>query len=178
MDKTGHVHPSPPRGDAPDDDQSHVPLARLRLRWIFSTFAVSPGCSCVVAAEAGVCHRYPSNHTQTNKQTNTTVLDVDVLRSQQVYTMYHRRYKHTMQIKVTLSNKICKYASMSRTTGIIHNVGPRGVGTGGAGPAAAPPTFAVGYSGPPEDCRCDRLTVMIIHRWKSPAFVCFCFVPN
>ena len=24
----------------------------------------------------------------------------------------------------------------------------------------------------------DRLTVMIINRWKSPAFVCLCFVPN
>jgi len=26
--------------------------------------------------------------------------------------------------------------------------------------------------------RCDKLTVMIIYRWKSPAFACFCFVPN
>ena len=35
-----------------------------------------------------------------------------------------------------------------------------------------------GSSAPPEVCRCDRLTVMIINRWKSPAFVCLCFVRN
>jgi len=52
----------------------------------------------------------------------------------------------------------------------------RGVGTGEAGSAAAPPSFGAGSSAPPEVCRCGRLSVMIVYRLKSPAFVCFCFL--
>jgi len=44
---------------------------------------------------------------------------------------------------------------------------------GGAGLGAAVPTFGAGSSAPQEVCRCDRLTVMIIYRWKSLAFVFF-----
>ena len=38
------------------------------------------------------------------------------------------------------------------------------------------PNFCGGERAPPEVCRCDRLTVMTIYMWKSPAFVCFCFL--
>jgi len=44
----------------------------------------------------------------------------------------------------------------------------RGLGTGEAWSAAAPPTFgSVGGNSSAKVCRCDRLTVMISYRWKS-----------
>jgi len=52
----------------------------------------------------------------------------------------------------------------------------RGVGTGEQSQRLLPQPLGRGSSAPPEVCRCDRLTVMIIDKWKSPAFVCFYFV--
>jgi len=49
---------------------------------------------------------------------------------------------------------------------------------GEPGQRLLPQLLGQGSSAPPKVCQCDRLTVMIIYRWKSLAFVCFCCVPN
>jgi len=73
-------------------------------------------------------------------------------------------------------SNICKMSSTLTyfvSSMLFATVDARGVGTGGAGSAAAPTTFGAASSAPSKVCRCDRLSVMIIYRWKSPAFVCY-----